>query len=300
MEKQEIMIPQGELLKVNFKAENFQFENKDELAKLVDQIHDKYKDLVVTENDIAESKKTRADINRMKTAINSERIKVEKAYNEPLNGFKNVIKEFIKKLDISSKSIDEGVKYFENEERQHKADRVNQLVSEIATENDINVFEIEMQQRWLNKTATLKAIRSDVEQQISDIKQKNAELAQKVEAVKKQCEHENLDPYAYISMVEVFPLTQILSNIANDAETKRAREQAAKEANENKQQIIEEVTEKVTKPVTKPVTKVETKQKLQQVGFTLQATEQELNLIADFIVNNTKAKVINHTERKDI
>ena len=312
MENQEIMIPQENLLKVNFKAENFKFENQSELEKMVNQIHEKYKNLIVTEEDIAESKKTRVDINKIKNAINSERLKVEREYNEPLEGFKKVVKGFVQKLDNSAKSIDDGIKFFENKERQQKAERINQIVDEIAKENDVEPSKIAIQARWSNKTTTLKSIKSDIEQEIKEIKEKQLEYSQKVEAIKKQCEREGLDPYAYLTMAETFPLTQILSGISADADVKKAQEkrleQLKEERIEREKSLVEQPKkaeaqqEEIVKETQISNIQIEkvAKEKIQQVGFTIQGTEKDINAIAEFILDHTNAKVVNHTDRKYI
>ena len=83
-------------LKVNAVAipEEFTF-NYDELKTELLQKASVYETMVYTEDQIREAKADRANLNRLKKALNDERIRREKEYMEPFNKFKMQIAEII-------------------------------------------------------------------------------------------------------------------------------------------------------------------------------------------------------------
>ena len=66
-----------------------------------------YESRVYTEDTIAEAKEDRAKLNKLKKAINDERIAREKEYMQPFNEFKSQAKELCEMIDTASSGIGE-------------------------------------------------------------------------------------------------------------------------------------------------------------------------------------------------
>ena len=72
-----------------------------------------YETMVYTEDQVKEAKADRAALNRLKKALNDERIRQEKEYMQPFNTFKAQIAELVKIIDNSVSVVDKQVKEFD-------------------------------------------------------------------------------------------------------------------------------------------------------------------------------------------
>lgn len=88
--------------------------NYDELKRdLIDKVST-YETLVYTDDQIKQAKADKANLNKLKKALNDERIRREKEYMKPFNDFKSKINEIICIIDKPVAVIDRQVKEYED------------------------------------------------------------------------------------------------------------------------------------------------------------------------------------------
>lgn len=87
--------------------------NFEELKKDLQEKVSKYENMIYNDNEIAQAKKDRADLNKLKKAINDKRIAMEKEYMQPFNEFKAKVNEILALLDKPILAIDMQVKNYE-------------------------------------------------------------------------------------------------------------------------------------------------------------------------------------------
>ena len=87
--------------------------NYEELKKNLETALADYQNRIYTENTITEAKEDRAKLNKLKKAINDERISREKEYMQPFNEFKTQAKELCDLIDEASSGIGEQLNAFE-------------------------------------------------------------------------------------------------------------------------------------------------------------------------------------------
>ena len=73
--------------------------NFDELKTQIAEKTEQYTKLVYTDDNIKAAKEDRADLNRLKKALNDERIRRQKEYLAPFDAFKKQIDEIIGIID---------------------------------------------------------------------------------------------------------------------------------------------------------------------------------------------------------
>lgn len=149
--------------------------NFEELRAELAATLEKYQNLIVTEDTIAEAKATRADLNRLKKAMNDNRISIGKAWNAPYDKFKAKVDELIKMVDEPTAEIDKQVKAFEQAERDDKAASIAEFYeNNVKDLRDLLPLERIFDDKWLNKgvhlnTATnelydrMEAVRREIE-----------------------------------------------------------------------------------------------------------------------------------------
>lgn len=138
--------------------------NYEELKKELTEKVENYKNLVYTEENINMAKKDRANLNKLKKAINDEKIRVKNTLLAPYTDFESKCKELIEIVDVSVENVDRQVKTFEDEEKRAKREEIQKYFNEhVGHFKDVIIFENVFEDRWLNKTTAMKTVQADIE-----------------------------------------------------------------------------------------------------------------------------------------
>lgn len=125
---------------------------------------EKYTGLVVTEDAIIEVKKDMAELNKAKKTVDDARKEAVHRVSEPIRVFENQIKEVCGIFETAYAALGEQVKGFEAAQREAKRKDVVALIIE-GNQNafgEPNFLAIPIQDKWLNKTTSIKSIRDDI------------------------------------------------------------------------------------------------------------------------------------------
>ena len=123
-----------------------------------------YKNLVYTDDQIKEAKEDRANLNKLKKALNDERIRLEKEYMIPFNTFKAQLNEIIKIIDEPVTMIDSQVKEYQENKKEEKRKEIvsyfdsvkEKLPDEIGLESIFNT-------KWLNESVSMKSVKKEID-----------------------------------------------------------------------------------------------------------------------------------------
>lgn len=158
--------------------------NKQELLNHVEPIVAKYTNLVVTDDNLDEAKKSRAELKKVFDKIDTERKAIKNKFNEPLKSFEAEVKECTDKITTCIANFDKQLDVYEvarlDAKRKDCQAIINQFVSDNALENKYKAM-IVFNEKWVNKTAKIKDITLEVEAQVLQlVKQQDneKELAQ--------------------------------------------------------------------------------------------------------------------------
>ena len=123
-----------------------------------------YENRVYTEDTIDEAKADKAKLNKLKKAINDERISREKEYMQPFNEFKAQAKELCDLIDTASSGIGKQIDGFEEKRVAEKMGSIRNTFNEIASLYPINFITLEkiLNDKWLNKGTSDKAIAKEI------------------------------------------------------------------------------------------------------------------------------------------
>lgn len=131
--------------------------NYEELRSEIQKIVEDHSNLVYTGEQIKDAKSDKSSLNKLKKALNDERIRLEKAYLEPFNEFKTQINALIKLINDPINLIDKQIKEFEEYEKQEKRKQIEELWNSKSTPFEISL-ECIFDSRWLNKTTSMRSI----------------------------------------------------------------------------------------------------------------------------------------------
>ena len=151
--------------------------NYEELKQEIESKVSMYTTLVYTDEQIQEAKKDKAALNKLKTALNDERIRMEREYMVPFNTFKAQINEIIRIIDKPVKLIDQQVKGHEEKQKQEKKAQIERYWHDHSNDNAAWVqFTAIFSEKWLNASVSMKSIQGEIDSRLEQIENDLATL----------------------------------------------------------------------------------------------------------------------------
>lgn len=273
--------------------------NKEELEAELSQRLQKYKSVLVTEDSIPESKKDRATIRKVSSALKTNTSDVKKQILElyGYDEFEKTAKGLIGMCDECANEIDEQVKFFENRKKQEKKDTLEAKFQEkIGEAVEYISFDEIFDPKWLNVTCPLKEAMEQVEEICS-------RYVEDVAALKELCE--TVEPSVAVSLQRRYKDThslhyvlqakaEIEREIAAREEHRKAEEARRMEAERRAQEGIQN-TVGTEQPKEKPTeVPVETSKPVEQydgetktvIRFQVKGTMEQLRALQKFMQEN--------------
>lgn len=255
--------------------------NYEELKQELSEKVSVYETMVYTDEQIKEAKADKANLNKLKKALNDERIRREKEYMQPFNEFKAKINEIISIIDKPVAVIDKQVKEYEEKQKQEKMKAIQDLWCSLELIDGRLNLKMIFNQKWLNASVSMKSIQTEMEEQIKKFNDDMASLC-------------NLPEFGFEAQ-EIYISTLDLSKALNEAhrlsemakakaehEAKmkaRAEEQARlkAEAEAKKAESVPQPVQEgfMNPPVEKPIAK-------EWVSFKCLLTEEDAVALGEF------------------
>lgn len=205
----EIMIPE----RIDF---NFE-ELKEELFQQVE----KYRNLVYTDEQMKLCKTDKANLNRLKKALNEERIRRKKEYLKPFEEFEAKVNEIIKIIDEPLTLIDKQVKEFEEKRKADKRIEIGAFWETTEHPEWLTLARI-FDERWLNASYSMRQIKDDINGWINRINSEMETL-------------EQLDSFSF-EAIDVYKrsldINQAIAEGKRLADIQKRKEEAQKRAEE--------------------------------------------------------------------
>ncbi len=136
-----------------------------------------YKSLVVTEDGIKSAKSDKADLNKLRKAIDDKRKEIKKDYLKPYNDIENECKKIISLIDEPIKAIDEQIKAFDEKEKSDKKISLKTAFFKIPHLDWIE-FEKILPEKWANKTEKTENLINEIQNRIEKINAEYTEITE--------------------------------------------------------------------------------------------------------------------------
>ncbi len=207
----------------------------------------KYDGLVITDDQVPEIRECMAELNKAKISLDNARKETVKELSEPLRDFEKQIKKVTTIFDDTYKALSEQVQHFVEQEREKKREVVQGIIMEELDAHKVEVhpFPIPIQDKWLNKSTSLKSIREAVQEIIdqrieSERMQHQAEQArvERAAAIEQAVKAANAERGIELSVAQFMtprnsdlctPLDSVCAEIKTAAEREVARLASVKE-----------------------------------------------------------------------
>lgn len=170
-ENKEVMLAETDLqLVVSAKTLGSLTTNAEKIRDMVKAALPQYSIENYSSSDVAKAKEDKTKLNKAAKALNDERIKIEKEWMKPFGDFKEVVTETVGLIKNCVASIDTIIK--EDDERTKNAKR--EQVERLAETCGVEVVGIKLEniwnEKWLNKTTSLKSIEKEITEKVNSIK----------------------------------------------------------------------------------------------------------------------------------
>lgn len=258
--------------------------NQEEVKAWVAARVQDYKNIAYTEDQVKDMKKDRADLNKLRTAFESERKRLKKVCMEPYNLFEQQVKEVVALIDEPIQLIDSQLYELEERRKQQKKKDIEALFDTIGFQTFVTLDNI-FDQKWLNASVSI----GKIEEQMKSIMYK---IGTDVATIG------NLPEFSFEAM-EVYKKTldlnkailegQRLAEIQKrkqqyEEEQKRIAEEKARQE-EQEQSVLAEVVEE-TAPVEEKVdaSPEPVRPDLVQMDFRVWCTKEQLMDLREYLI----------------
>lgn len=142
--------------------------NYEELKQELEATLQRYEGLVYTPDQMKLAKADKAALNKLKKALNDERIKRERDYMLPFLEFKKRINDLIALIDKPVALIDSQVKEYEEQKKLEKRQAIEDSFDTLDTYDWLKLDQI-FKPQWLNATYSMKSIQEEIVQILGQI-----------------------------------------------------------------------------------------------------------------------------------
>lgn len=266
--------------------------NYEELKHELQERASLYEAMVYGEEEIKQAKADKANMNKLKKALNDERIRQEKEYMKPFNEFKSQVNEIIKIIDVPILCIDKQIKTYEEKQKAEKLEQIKEYWESTEHPEWLQCKQI-FDQRWLNTTFSLKKVQEAIDERLAQI----AADVKTIEALP-EFSFEAAETYKHsLDLNRAISEGQRLADI----QKRKAEAEAARQAAEAEKAKVEEIAEQAeVNGVASHAGVIEAAEELakqmpakQWIGFkALLSVDDAKELRAFFIQKNIEFKMI--------
>ena len=138
--------------------------NYEEIKMQLAETLQRYETMVYTPEQMKDAKADKAALNKLKKALNDERIRREREYMAPFNDFKQKITELVALIDKPVTAIDKQVKACEEQKKSEKLEQIKRYFEGECDFPEWLSFEKIFVPVWLNATYSMKSVENDLKE----------------------------------------------------------------------------------------------------------------------------------------
>lgn len=213
--------------------------NIEELENFMAGVKEKYRGWIVTEDEIKFATEERTKLNKLEKILSEERKRIQKEANTDIEKFMEKLKIAEKEAKALSNNISEQIKEFEEKEYQKKLEKIGEIKEQIFSENKLLEQWFTVNEKWKNKTMTLKKIEEEIKEQFEYWNKRYNFITSQLIAINEEIENKiSFEDVQYLMIAEYDSIMKKLIEKKN--EIKATEENMKKKAEEEKQRALEE------------------------------------------------------------
>lgn len=206
--------------------------NKEQVINELKNLLAKYDNLVFTEDNTTDIRKTLAELRKGRKTADDYRKEIKKELTAPVTSFEKEMKEITALFDEVIDPINTQLKEYEERRKEEKRQEIQSYIDEVVTNLKLEpkfANQIEIIDSYLNKSASLSSTKDSIdfvasnllnEQKLETMNKENIEQFVKLQ----NNEHNmNLSVVAYLSQLEFKDVEDVKTTIKNDVEAELKR-----------------------------------------------------------------------------
>lgn len=226
--------------------------NFEELGNKIQKVVDKYKNEVLTEENVGYIKNLKSQFVSLRTGIERERKEYKKVYLDPATKLINAMCDELQKIVAEGENaLGAQLDAYDQRRKDELTVILNEYKDEAAAKHNLRdeyKDQIQLIDKYYNKTQNEEDSADDIERQAVELEKKQKEYDSGVALITTECNDAGLLPDAYLRELQYKSAMEIILEIKQDKKTRD--EMKAKEAAGEKIVIGEPITEELKKAVT--------------------------------------------------
>ena len=225
--------------------------NFEELGSKIQKVVDKYKNEVLTEENVGYIKNLKSQFVSLRTGIERERREYKKVYLDPATKLINAMCDELQKIVAEGENaLGAQLDAYDQRRKDELTVILNEYKDEAAAKHNLRdeyKDQIQLIDKYYNKTQNEEDSADDIERQAAELEKKQKEYDSGVALITTECNDAGLLPDAYLRELQYKSAMEIILEIKQDKKTRD--EMKAKEAAGEKIVIGEPITEELKKAV---------------------------------------------------
>lgn len=225
--------------------------NFEELGNKIQKVVDKYKNEVLTEENVGYIKNLKSQFVSLRTGIERERREYKKVYLDPATKLINAMCDELQKIVAEGENaLASQLDAYDQRRKDELTVILNEYKDEAAAKHNLRdeyKDQIQLIDKYYNKTQNEEDSADDIERQAAELEKKQKEYDSGVALITTECNDAGLLPDAYLRELQYKSAMEIILEIKQDRKTRD--EMKAKEANGEKIVIGEPITEELKKAI---------------------------------------------------
>lgn len=225
--------------------------NFEELGNKIQKVVDKYKNEVLTEENVGYIKNLKSQFVSLRTGIERERREYKKVYLDPATKLINAMCDELQKIVAEGENaLASQLDAYDQRRKDELTVILNEYKDEAAAKHNLRddyKDQIQLIDKYYNKTQNEEDSADDIERQAAELEKKQKEYDSGVALITTECNDAGLLPDAYLRELQYKSAMEIILEIKQDRKTRD--EMKAKEALGEKIVIGEPITEELKKAV---------------------------------------------------
>lgn len=263
---------------VNFAPAQIDFSGYSKMKDQIDQLCEALDSYDVTKSNLKEAKSTRAKLNKLEKAIKARKIEIKKKAEAPVKDFNDKVEGLIAEIDDSSTKISDGIKVYENKEKQERHQKNLKHIAAICELAEIDPSKIKYQSNWDNKSYSKTKFENEVDQQIALIQQQQAQYADNVKIVSEKANELALPADHWIKTLDGHSLSEVLDAMTDYKSDLEAVSKAQKETKLDTLKNLKKQGDKYIDPSTGEI-----KEKIISIKMEVKGTKWQMEQLQSFL-----------------
>lgn len=260
--------------------------NFEELGNKIQKVVDKYKNEVLTEENVGYIKNLKSQFVSLRTGIERERKEYKKVYLDPATKLINAMCDELQKIVAEGENaLGAQLDAYDQRRKDELTIILNEYKDEAAAKHNLRdeyKDQIQLIDKYYNKTQNEEDSADDIERQAAELEKKQKEYDSGVALITTECNDAGLLPDAYLRELQYKSAMEIILEIKQDKKTRD--EMKAKEAAGEKIVIGEPITEELKKAVS--LDSKEDKEELRTRVLRVTYKPEQAKLMASFFHEN--------------